>query len=254
MKENISKYGVSGLLILSGLVIIISTVVPPAQNGLIFLGGFALLSVGAVALLTAMEIINQKLQMPVSLGLGVLVVILGYFNYRSIQEPIDFNNKKTAIYAKVIQRLKDIREAEVAFKNEYNTYTGSFDSLGNFLKNDSVSVVKMFGAVPDGMTEEQALDSGIVRRDTSRIPAFDYVYSDEYLETRIKSVELHPDSLSIIPVSGKQFDLDAGIVEKNNIRVPVFKVEDSAPFDEKDPMMVGSMKDPSTSGNWKEEK
>jgi hypothetical protein len=44
--------------------------------------------------------------------------------------------------------------------------------------------------------------------------------------------------------------LEAGTVPRSGTDVPVFMAKDGKPFDKTDPMMVGSMNDPKTNGNW----
>jgi len=39
-------------------------------------------------------------------------------------------------------------------------------------------------------------------------------------------------------------------VPRSGTDVPVFMAKDGKPFDKTDPMMVGSMNDPKTNGNW----
>ena len=53
--------------------------------------------------------------------------------YNSIDAPIEFNKVKNERYQKVIERLKDIRNAQVAFKSVNGIYSDNFDSLVNTL-------------------------------------------------------------------------------------------------------------------------
>lgn len=253
MKETISKFAAPIVFTLIGLVILI-TGGAQGQNSMVLIGGAVFTLIGIVALLNALSIIKNALSTGVIVVMLILSVLLGYFNYDSIKRPIEFNEKKSEIYAEVVQRLKDIREAQVAYKKEYGKYAGNFDTLINFLKNDSISVVSMMGFVPDTLTESEALELGIISRDTTRIPAFESVYHEEYLKTRFKKVALAADSLPKVPKSNNEFAMETDMVERNNVLVPVFEVRDPEPFDPKEPMIVGSLEDPRTAGNWKEEK
>ena len=42
--------------------------------------------------------------------------------------------------AQVIDRIKDIRTAQRAFKSKYQRFTGSFDTLASFILNDSLEL------------------------------------------------------------------------------------------------------------------
>lgn len=253
MKESISKFAAPAAFLFVGLAILITGAVQ-GQNSMVIIGGAVFTLIGVVSLLNAMAIIQNNLSRGVIAVMLLVSIILGYFNYTAIKKPIEFNEKKNEIYADVVQRLKDIREAQIAFKKKHGAYANSFDTLVDFLNNDSISVVSMTGFVPDTLTEAEALEQGIITRDTSNIPAFESVYHQEYLKTRKKDVALAADSLPKVPKSDTTFAMSADMVERNNVLVPVFEVRDPKPFDPSEPMVVGSLDDPRTTGNWKEEK
>ena len=117
--------------------------------------------------------------------LGILIVVLAYFLWESIQNPIRFNKEKDKRYEATIQRMKDIRTAQLAFKDEYGKFTGSFDSLINFINNDSMTVIRAIGSIPDsllesGWTEKIAIKEGLIVRDTIRICLKDTLFSQDY--------------------------------------------------------------------------
>jgi hypothetical protein len=59
------------------------------------------------------------------------------------------------------------------------------------------------------------------------------------------------DSLPYVPYADTaRFILRAGKVKKSNLELNVFEVEDSAPFDTRKVLRVGSMVDANLSGNW----
>ncbi len=154
--------------------------------------------------------------------LTIAILLLGYLCYNSINQPIKFqkhsNNRKEA----VINRLEEIRDVQVAYKSVYNKYTGSFDTLLTFLKNDSLPLVKKVGSLTDsmieaGITETKALALGIIRRDTIRIAVDDSLFKESY------SI----DSLPFVPYSGGvKFEMGAGIVVTGSgVKVHVFEVK-----------------------------
>ena len=49
--------------------------------------------------------------------LWLLIVFFSYKIYTSINSPINFNKVKTERYKKVINRLKEIRTAQIAYKD-----------------------------------------------------------------------------------------------------------------------------------------
>ncbi len=152
----------------------------------------------------------------------IAIFVLSYFIWQSINEPIQFDRQKKKRYKATIQRLKDIRTAEIAFNNVHGRYTGDFDSLVNFVKNDSIPVVKAIGSVPDDMTEAEALKKGIIRRDTSYVGTLDSLYCKNY----------PIDSLPYVPYAdGAKFVLGAKVlqisskVNESVLKVPVFEAK-----------------------------
>lgn len=147
----------------------------------------------------------------VQIALGVIAIAITYLIYSGIMKPINFEKEREARYAKVIERLKDIRTAEVAYKSVYQKFTGSFDTLINFVKYDSFPVEFKEGSLDDSI----AVAKGLVRRDTIYIPVRDSIFPKGYFI----------DSLRYVPHTvGVQFDLKAGnIVTGSKVTVQVFE-------------------------------
>jgi len=94
-----------------------------------------IVSVIAVALL-AFLIVNKipmKLKPLISLILWAVIIFLGYKVYTSIMKPINFNKEKVKRYAKVIDKLKIIRDAELAYGEVTRTFTADKQGLINFI-------------------------------------------------------------------------------------------------------------------------
>ena len=151
--------------------------------------------------------------------LGVAIIILGYLVIESIMEPIRFNKEKKKREDATIQNLKDIRTSQVAYKTKYAEYTGSFDTLINFVKFDSFPVVMAIGRISDslwekGVTEKEAIKMGIIIRDTSYVSVLDSIFSTTY----------PIDSLRFIPYSKNEFFLAAAKIETaSKVKVDVFE-------------------------------
>ena len=64
--------------------------------------------------------------------LAVAIVGLIYVIYVQISTPIRFDDEMKAKKAQVIDRIKDIRTAQRAFKSKYQHFTASFDTLSCF--------------------------------------------------------------------------------------------------------------------------
>ena len=192
------------------------------------------------------------MKIAIQLGLAVVAVVLAYFIYTGIQNKIIFQEKAEARREVVQERLTHIVTAQKTFKGEKGRYSANFDELINFLHNDSLTIIKAIGNVPDTLTEAEAVEQGIVIRDTSLVPA-----------RTIFDASFAIDSLRIVPFGeGSEFKMKAGVIEKNKVNVNVFeasaKLKDvynglktkNENIDLEDLLKVGSMTEPITTGNW----
>ena len=150
-----------------------------------------------------------------------LIIIVGliYFVYESIMQPIRFQEQFDKRKAAVVERLKLIRDAQVAYKTNHADYTGSFDTLINFVKTENFKLVKMEGTLTDsmlneGMTEKEALKRGIIKRDTITISVADSLFKN-----------FSPDSLRYVPFTNHvEFEMEkAALTTSSGLVVPVFE-------------------------------
>ena len=109
----------------------------------------------------------------IQIGLAIVILVLVYFIYDSIMEPVRFNEEVERREAMVIQRLKDIRQVQIAHRSRYGAFNSDLDSLVAFVKQDSLPVIRAIGSVPDSITETEAVRLGIVQRDTIWVMASD---------------------------------------------------------------------------------
>ncbi len=166
-------------------------------------------------------------------------IMLAYMCYRSIMDPIEFEQAKSERDKAVVARLIDIRKAQIAFKEEKGVYSNNFDSLIHFLKYDSLMMISKKGELTDeqlgkglteeialALTEENAANYGIenleefkanFRRDTSYVPVLPNVFSEGY------SV----DSLAYVPgFPGKKFELATTMHKTvSGIEIPLFEAK-----------------------------
>ena len=200
----------------------------------------------------------------IQLSLWVVIIALAWLVYRSPIKLKEFQELSDYRKSAVIQDLKDIRTAQIAFKDKYKVYANDFNSLISFVKSDSLAVVKAIGEVPDSLSEEKALKMGIISRDTVFVPVFESIFDKDYLETRDQRFEFDIDKLSSVPFSDKNYTIESGNIEKGKVVVQVFEVStDFATFmsdldvnnkgiDLSTTLKVGSMSDASINGNWGE--
>ena len=199
--------------------------------------------------------------------LWVLIVFFSYKIYDSINGPINFNKTKNERYAQVIDRLKDIRKAQIAHKDVKGVFANNFDSLVAFVDTGIFTLI-------------QKRDSSYLEYDrTYRIDMLREVVVIDTLGTVGVRDSLFGSSedyknMAYIPIEGakdKTFEIKADIIEKNGYRVPVFEVKvakDIVLFDQDSDLVkqenetisvdgvngpaiiLGSLTDVSTNGNW----
>ena len=200
----------------------------------------------------------------IQLLLWPVIIILAWLVYRSPISLKEFQEETNFRKSAVIQDLKDIRTAQIAFKDKYRVYAGDFNSLLSFVKNDSLAVVKAIGETPDSLTEDQALMAGIISRDTVFVPVYQTIYNQDYLDTRDSRFPFDLEKLSMVPFSDETFNIESGNIEKGKVVVQVFEVSTTfgtflngldatnKGIDLDNTLRVGSMSDASINGNWGE--
>ena len=200
----------------------------------------------------------------IALILIPLNIILAYFVYNSINSEVEFQQVAKVRVAENVQKLKDLRQVQIAYKKVNNNYSNNFESLINFLENDSMAIVKAIGETPDSLTDVQALELGIISRDTAYVLAKETVFDEAYLSSRNDKFPLDLSSLTTVPHSDQNYSVDAGMVEKGKVVVQVFEISttygavftgldaENKSFELGNLLKVGSMDEASLNGNWGE--
>ncbi|MDR1200577.1 MAG: hypothetical protein LBL58_02960 [Tannerellaceae bacterium] len=154
------------------------------------------------------------------------VLLLTYMCVRSIRTPLEFKDEKEKREKTIIARLVDIRKAQIEYKNVYKEHAGSFDDLVKFLDEKKLPFLIKEGVLTDeqlekGMTEQEAVKKGLIRRDTFWVLAKDTLFGKEYVANEIRYV----------PGTQLQFDMDtATLTSGSGYSIHVF--EASVKFDE----------------------
>lgn len=210
------------------------------------------------------KFIPKKAKPVIHLVLWGLIFYLAYITFMSVYGEIQFNQLKKERYQVVIERLIDVRDAQVAHKEVTGSYAGTFDSLVKFIDTAQVAITQ--------------------RRDST--------YVDEELTKRYGGVETYATTVVIdtlgyysvkdslfgsrdytsmskvgIGKAGAEFELKAGTLDE----IPVFEasVDKAVILDGEDPnliakekqvvsvdgvngpsLKVGSMEEIKTVGNW----
>ncbi len=99
-----------------------------------------LLTVGIVWLID--KFVPKKLKPIINLVLWVLIIYLGYITFMSVYREIQFNQLKDKRYLVVIERLKDIRDSQLAFKEVNGEFAGKFETLIKFVDTAQIPITQ----------------------------------------------------------------------------------------------------------------
>ncbi|TDU40209.1 hypothetical protein BXY82_2254 [Gelidibacter sediminis] len=222
-----------------------------------------LLTIGIVWLID--KFVPKNFKPILHIVLWAAIAFLGYSTFMSVYGEIEFNKLKEKRYAAVIEKLIDIRDSQMAYKQVNGKFTDNFDALVRFIdtanytitqRRDSTVVdeelTKRFGGVTT--TKE------IIIIDTlGFVPVKDSLFG---ADTRYKTMMNVP-----VGKPGAKFTLKAGMLDN----IPVFEasVDKAIILDGEDKnliakekqvvsvdgvngpkLMVGSMDEVKTNGNW----
>jgi hypothetical protein len=166
---------------------------------------------------------NKWLKLSIQIVLVVVIVWLAYFLYRQIMDPLDFQKETKIREAAVIDRIKDIRSAEQAFKQKNKRYTANFDSLINFVLTDSLVFERQIGSADDSV----AVAKGLVKTEKFTKAVKDTVFYPKKLTVeQIRDIKFIP-----FAKPGTEYILRAGqLTTESKVVVPVFEAK--APYKE----------------------
>ena len=83
--------------------------------------------------------------------LPVCIAGLVYLNVDSISEPVNFKKHREYRESVAVQRLKDIRDLQVAFKNVNAHYASTIDSLILFYNEGKMKITLQVGSQDDSL-------------------------------------------------------------------------------------------------------
>lgn len=157
--------------------------------------------------------------------LAVAIVGLVYVIYVQISTPIRFDKETKAKKAQVIDRIKDTRTAQRAFKSKYQHFTASFDSLSAFVLTDTLELERKIVDEDDSAAMAMLKKSGKKNIEKFKIAVIDTIFAPK------KVTRQDVENFRFIPGTGNkaQFIMEAGIITtESKVVIPV--VECRAPY------------------------
>ena len=236
-------------------------------NLILIIIGAILLTVAIVWLID--KFVPAKAKPIITIALWALIIFLGYLTFDSVYGEIKFNQLKEKRFAAAIEKLKDIRDAQLAHREVKGQFTKSYDSLIKFIENGQFTIIERrdSSVVDEERTKAYGgveMFKDIVITDTiGFVPVKDSLFKNS---SRYKTMMNVPNAKE-----GTKFTLNAGVLEVGDSKIPVFEAfvkKDDLLFDQPkdlvkkenqvlsvegvngDALRVGSMDEVKTVGNW----
>ena len=183
---------------------------------------------------------NKGLKIGLEILLAVIICLLAWLTVKSVQKPVKFNQELKARSEVAIQRLKDIRTLQVAFKSVNGRFSPSVDSLKMFYETGKMDIVMQIGSNDDSVAvanteaikkankklkpaeitaklqEAYAAGTKVVFSTVTEIPVKDTLFRSR--------PDFCIDSLYYIPFSGKQLtQMESTVKTVSGVQVPLFE-------------------------------
>ncbi len=202
----------------------------------------------------------------IQIVLWIVCIGLGYAIYQSVNGPIEFKKVKQERYAKVVAKLKDIRNSQEAYKTVNRRYASNFKSLVTFIDTAQYTITQQRDSSFTRFDKAFGID---MPKDTIIIDTLGFVSVKDSLfkkDTRYKTMMNVPGAKN-----GEKFEMKSAVIEKSGFRASVFeaKVKKDVILGDQpqdlvarenaqisveevngDVIKVGSLDEVSTSGNW----
>ena len=192
--------------------------------------------------------------------------MFGYLIYRSVTGPIEFKKVKQERFAKVVSNLKDIRDAQEAYKTVNRNYAKDFKTLVSFVDTGNYTITQQRDSSFLRYNKAFQIDMPV---DTILIDTLGTVSVRDSLfrnDNRYKTMMDVPGA-----AGGEKFEMKADIIDKGGYRAPVFEAkvakkvvlhdQPQTLLDRENThisveevngseIIVGSLTEVSTTGNW----
>lgn len=233
-------------------------------NLILLIVAICLVTLGLVYLID--KYLPLKMKPVVIFVFSIISIFLAYLIYQSINAPIEFNKVRKERYTKIIDKLKDIRDSQEAYRTVNGVFANDFSSLIQFIDTGHYTITSQ-------------RDSSFMRYDKAyRIEMQqDTVIIDTLGTVKVKDSLFGADDRykTMMNVPGAQnnekFEMKADVIEKSGYKAPVFEAKvkkNVVLYDQPEDLVarenalksveevngteikVGSLTEVSTNGNW----
>ena len=182
-----------------------------------------------------------------------LSIGIAYYLFQSLYSDITSREEMKKMEKDVIDKLKMIREAQIAYRSTHHSYASNWDTLVNFVDKGKIYMLSRREQI---ITLEYGADSVIIETDT-----LGAVSVQDSLFKKSKYPNFNPKDLPYVPhISNTKFSLFTKKIERSGVIVDVVEVKDTSPTNpsrreghkvrSKRPLQFGSRTNVSLAGNW----
>lgn len=252
------------------------------QSQRYLIAGIVLIVASIVFSLYMLNIISNVVNYALSGVLLIVTIVLLVFNYNSLTEQVAFEKEKQKRYADTKQRMIDIKEAQMAFKQKYGKFAESIPQLRQFITSDYMIKVIRSGTVPIRIMTKAEMDSigypksAVLKamgendawklskldnppadlrdfvRDTIKVPVREAIFESQRYEKLRKvnkaNLPFDPETFGYVPYAEDDHKFTMRI--KDSDEGELMRITDPDPFDPLDPLVLGSLEEKKYNGNW----
>ncbi len=219
---------------------------------------------------------NKTLKPILSIVLWIVTILFGYLIYQSVQAPIEFDKLKEKRFQIAVNKMLDIKSAQLAYKTVKGKYTDNLDSLITFIENEKFTIVerkdtsvidvdknRAYGLTVDAKGTGGYFKDIVVTNILGKVSIKDSLFKGSDRYKKLDVVKIGNIETKII--------MKAGILERDELKIPVFeaKLNKASLLSDQDPgliakenkvvsvegingeyILLGSLEEVSMSGNW----
>lgn len=198
--------------------------------------------------------------------LWIVCIGMGYLIYQSVNAPIEFKKTKEERFSKVIAVLKDIGNAQEAYKRENGKFANDFNTLISFIENGKYTITQQRDSSYMEFDKTYQID---LLKEVKIIDTLSFVSVRDSL---FKNDDRYKTLMNVPYASGgEKFEMAAKLIDKSGVKAPVFEVKvkkDVILHDQPKDLLakenahnsveevkgneirIGSLSEVSTTGNW----
>ena len=202
----------------------------------------------------------------IQIVLWIVCIGLGFLIYKSVTGPIEFKEVKQERFAQVIAKLKDIRNAQEAYRTVNGKFAKDFNSLVSFVDTGRYTITQQRDSSYMEFDKTYQID---LLKEVKIIDTLGFVSVKDSL---FKNDDRYKTMMNVpFAQNGEKFEMKADIIDKSGYRAPVFEAKvkkDIILYDQPKDLLarenaqisveevngpeikVGSLTDVSTNGNW----